>query len=126
MSETKDNLAAFRKERPTWPGYKIVNQTESPATDIGTAPGAQRMGALFRKYPNVKYIFVLSESWAGTFAQTRDGLPYIGSTPQFPRGYFALGYGGNGITFSLVAARMMRDLFLGKENRDAEVFRFGR
>ncbi len=49
--------------------YKIVNETESPATDIGTAAGAQRMGALFRKYPTAKYIFCLSESWAGTFSQ---------------------------------------------------------
>jgi ribose transport system substrate-binding protein len=49
--------------------YKIVNVTESPATDIGTTAGAQRMAALFRKYPQAKYIFCLSESWAGTFAQ---------------------------------------------------------
>jgi ribose transport system substrate-binding protein len=49
--------------------YKIVNETESPATDIGTAAGAQRMAALFRKYPQAKYIFCLSESWAGTFSQ---------------------------------------------------------
>lgn len=49
--------------------YKIVNVTQSPATDIGTAAGAQRMAALFRKYPQAKYIFCLSESWAGTFSQ---------------------------------------------------------
>ena len=49
--------------------YKIVNTTLSPATDIGSAAGAQRMAALFRKYPQAKYIFCLSESWAGTFAQ---------------------------------------------------------
>ena len=49
--------------------YKIVNVTQSPATDIGTAAGAQRMGALFRKYPQAKYIFCMSESWAGTFSQ---------------------------------------------------------
>ena len=49
--------------------YRIVNTTLSPATDIGSAAGAQRMAALFRKYPKAKYIFCLSESWAGTFAQ---------------------------------------------------------
>jgi len=51
------------------PAYKIVNVTQSPATDIGTSAGAQRMAALFEKYPQAKYIFCLSESWAGTFAQ---------------------------------------------------------
>lgn len=65
-------------------------------------------------------------AWAGTFAQTNDGLPYIGTTAQFPRGYFALGYGGNGITFSLVAAQIIRDMLLGRHNPDAELFRFER
>ena len=64
--------------------------------------------------------------WAGTFAQTKDGLPYIGTTRQFPRGYFALGYGGNGITFSLIAAQIIRDLFTGEASADAELFRFER
>ena len=65
-------------------------------------------------------------AWAGTFAETKDGLPYIGAVPEFPRAYFALGYGGNGITFSLVAARIIQDLIVGRENQDAELFRFGR
>ena len=46
--------------------------------------------------------------------------------PRFPHAYFALGYGGNGITFSLIAAEIIRDNFLGKKNRDAHIFRFGR
>ena len=65
-------------------------------------------------------------AWAGTFAETADGLPYVGAVPHFPGAYFALGYGGNGITFSLVAARIIRDLILGKRNDDADLFAFGR
>jgi len=65
-------------------------------------------------------------AWAGTFAVTRDGLPLIGPHPSFPHAYFALGYGGNGITFSLVAAAIIRDLCLGRTNADADLFRFGR
>jgi glycine/D-amino acid oxidase-like deaminating enzyme len=64
--------------------------------------------------------------WAGTFAETADGLPYIGTVPEFPHGYFALGYGGNGITFSLVAARIIRDAFTGRPNADAGLFGFER
>jgi glycine/D-amino acid oxidase-like deaminating enzyme len=60
--------------------------------------------------------------WAGTFGETRDGLPYIGTARQFPHGYFALGYGGNGITFSWIAANLLLDLFLGRRNRDTELF----
>ncbi len=64
--------------------------------------------------------------WGGTFGETRDGLPYIGSVRQFPHGYFALGYGGNGITFSWIAANLLLDRFLGRENGDAEIFGFER
>jgi len=64
--------------------------------------------------------------WGGTFGETEDGLPYIGTVPQFPHGYFALGYGGNGITFSLIAADLLLDLFLQRRNPDLEIFRFDR
>ena len=65
-------------------------------------------------------------AWAGTFGETKDGLPYIGENPGLRHAYFALGYGGNGITYSLIAAEIIRDLFLGRRNADAEVFKFGR
>lgn len=65
-------------------------------------------------------------SWAGTFGETSDGLAYIGQLPDRPRAYFALGYGGNGITFSVIAAQLIADLYRGRPNPDAEVFRFGR
>ena len=40
--------------------------------------------------------------------------------------YFALGYGGNGITFGVIAARLIVDLYLGRPNADAAVFSFDR
>jgi glycine/D-amino acid oxidase-like deaminating enzyme len=64
--------------------------------------------------------------WAGTFGETADGLAYIGETPEFPNGYFALGYGGNGIIYSLIAAEIIRDIYTGRPNRDAAIFRFDR
>ena len=68
----------------------------------------------------------VSYTWAGTFGETKDGLAYIGQTPEFPRAYFALGYGGNGITFSVIAAKIITDLHLGRPNPDADIFRFDR
>jgi glycine/D-amino acid oxidase-like deaminating enzyme len=65
-------------------------------------------------------------SWAGSFGTTKDGLPYIGRFRGFPRGYFALGFGGNGITFSTMGATILADLFEGKRNPDSEIFRFSR
>ena len=66
-------------------------------------------------------------AWAGTFGSTKDGLGYIGRHPCFPRAYFALGFGGNGITFSEIASRILTDLFLGKRTGGEEkIFRFDR
>ena len=65
-------------------------------------------------------------NWGGTFIETGDGLPYIGSIRQLPNTLFALGYGGNGITFSQLAAGIVCDLLMGKKNKDASIFSFDR
>jgi glycine/D-amino acid oxidase-like deaminating enzyme len=65
-------------------------------------------------------------AWAGTFGESPDGLPAIGPHPAVPSAYFALGYGGNGITFSVLAARLIADGIVGRPNADAEIFGFGR
>jgi len=64
--------------------------------------------------------------WAGAFATTKDGLPYIGCVPERPNTYFALGFGGNGITFSVIAAQIITNLINGKNDEDAYLFSFDR
>ena len=70
--------------------------------------------------------FEVACSWAGTFGETIDTLPLIGACPQRPRTYFALGYGANGITFSQIAAGIVTDLILGKQNAASRLFGFDR
>jgi len=67
----------------------------------------------------------LDFAWAGTFAETPDGLPYIGSAGS-RRVHFALGYGGNGITFSSVAANLIADSVAGRKPPDGRIFGFDR
>jgi glycine/D-amino acid oxidase-like deaminating enzyme len=64
--------------------------------------------------------------WAGTFGETKDGLAYIGSIRQMPRCHFALGFGGNGVTFSVIAAEIIRETLCGRSHPDAHLFRFDR
>jgi glycine/D-amino acid oxidase-like deaminating enzyme len=64
--------------------------------------------------------------WAGTFASTKDGLPYIGCLPGKPHTYFALGLGGNGITFSILAAQIITRLASGLPDDNARLFSFDR
>jgi len=65
-------------------------------------------------------------AWSGVFGKTKDSLPYIGNYFKTPRIFYALGFGGNGITFSLVAAEIITDLLQGRKNRDVGIFSFTR
>ncbi len=65
-------------------------------------------------------------SWAGTFGATKDGLPFIGNYKPLPNSLFALGFGGNGITFSLIAAELLASHITGKKSKDQELFSFER
>jgi len=64
--------------------------------------------------------------WTGTFGSTKDALPYIGTYSKTPHTYYALGFGGNGITFSVIAAEILCDMITGKKNKDTLLFSFNR
>ncbi len=81
-------------------------------------------GELRKLFPDIP--FIVDYSWAGTFIETDDGLPYIGAIKQLPHTYFALGYGGNGITFSQLAAEILTSQLTGSKNPDADLFSFDR
>lgn len=93
--------------------------------DLLVMKKSKQLAGDFRKlFPKIE--FNPEFSWTGTFGETKDGLPFIGTYDRLPHTYFALGFGGNGITFSVVAAKIITDLLLGKENMDAEIFSFKR
>lgn len=65
-------------------------------------------------------------AWCGSFGASTTGTPSIGSVPKLPGCYAVLGYGGNGITFSMMAAQMLRGLIAGKGDPDSDLFSFRR
>lgn len=66
-------------------------------------------------------------SWGGTFAETDDGLPFFGPHDTHgPRVHFAMAYGGNGISYSMIGAKLLRALIEGKSHPLAELFSFRR
>ena len=65
-------------------------------------------------------------AWEGLFATTPDGLPYVGAHRRYPRQLFALGYGGNGMTFGFLAAEILHRCVLGRETEEDRFFGFGR
>ena len=62
----------------------------------------------------------------GLFAMTPDSLPYLGPHRRYPRHAFALGYGGNGMTFAALAARVLLEQWRGVTSADHELFAFNR
>ncbi|MFR0677838.1 FAD-binding oxidoreductase [Dysgonomonas sp.] len=70
--------------------------------------------------------FKTDMAWCGTFSSTDDGLPYIGTWPGVDRMFYALGYGGNGITFSMIAAQLIKNKLKGIEDEREDVFSFAR
>jgi glycine/D-amino acid oxidase-like deaminating enzyme len=63
-------------------------------------------------------------AWTGSFGQSESSLPSIGPLPDHPRCYAVLGYGGNGITFSMLASRLIGASVAGEKDPDARLFRF--
>jgi glycine/D-amino acid oxidase-like deaminating enzyme len=55
----------------------------------------------------------LAFNWSGAFDTTSDGLPLIGKVPGCKNVFAAFGYGGNGITFSFLAAELISTLLSG-------------
>lgn len=66
-------------------------------------------------------------AWAGTFAETGDGLPFFGPHVEHgPRLHFAMAYGGNGITYSILGAGLLRALIERTKHPLEELFSFDR
>jgi len=58
--------------------------------------------------------------WSGQVIETSDGMPYIG---EFANDQFiATGFSGNGMTLGTLAAMMIRDAVLGRQNPWRELF----
>ncbi|QSX77085.1 NAD(P)/FAD-dependent oxidoreductase [Agrilutibacter solisilvae] len=83
----------------------------------------QRMRDMFPRMAALQPAY----SWAGTFAETRDGLPFFGAHAQWgPRVLFAMAYGGNGITYSILGAQVLRAQIERRTHPLGALFGFGR
>ena len=104
-------------DRPTRPG--------APLTTV-FAEGARELRDYFETHlPPLAGIGV-DYAWEGLFAVTPDSLPYIGPHRRYPRHAFALGYGGNGMTFAWMAAQILLEQWKGIASSDHQLFSFNR
>ena len=79
-----------------------------------------RLESYLRKFFDID---VVAFKWSSQYYEPADGLPYIGHLPGHPGNiYVATGFGGNGMTYSNVAAIVLRDLIIHGENEYTKLF----
>jgi glycine/D-amino acid oxidase-like deaminating enzyme len=106
-------------------GEDVPFRDASRRDALVSAKGATLLRKVRRLFPRIE--MEVAYTWAGTFGETADGLPYIGTeSRRSDRVYYTLGYGGNGIPFSAIAAELAAAHVLGKSHRYRNTFSFDR
>jgi glycine/D-amino acid oxidase-like deaminating enzyme len=107
--------------RTTADGRILVGGEDQETTNVDEreslmgAKGKTLITKMRDLWPRADY--AIETMWGAEFGETGDGLPLIGRVPGAPRFFAAYGYGGNGITFSYMASRMLIAT-LCEENRE--------
>ena len=61
-------------------------------------------------------------AWAGAFGETVTSMPLISAVPDMPRCFVVMGFGGNGITYSVIASQVISTAIRGQTDPDADLF----
>ncbi|MBE1529682.1 glycine/D-amino acid oxidase-like deaminating enzyme [Sphingopyxis sp. OAS728] len=143
-------IATRPQPKAIWPDAAMIWEASDPYLYICTTPGgavicggedeefesaeardakiAKKTAILTRKLgallPSIEPTPAFA--WAGSFGNNPLGIPTIGRVPRMPNCYAAMGYGGNGITFSMMAAQILRSTLCGKGDSDGDLFGFNR
>lgn len=67
--------------------------------------------------------FEVDYSWAGAFGESATGLPSIGPVPDMDHAFAVMGFGGNGITYSVIASQIVAADIRGRPDPDADLYR---
>jgi glycine/D-amino acid oxidase-like deaminating enzyme len=71
-------------------------------------------------FPN---IHVQPEFYLGAFyGGTHDGMPTLGIYDDFPNWYFLMGYGDNGMVYSMILAKIIADQITTESNADLNIY----
>src|SRR6185369_11439811 len=81
--------------------------------DDNTFAKFMALEAYLRKYFNIAEI---TQRWSSQYYESKDGLPYIGKLPGHRENILvATGFGGNGMVYSQVAARIIANIILKRK-----------
>lgn len=123
--EASDPYLYFRTDEH---GRLIIGGEDEESSESNSDPDkldkkAKTIIAKFESLTGVK-IGRADYKWAAPFSVTDDGLPIVDRVPDYRRVFTIMGFGGNGITFSMIGAQIITAMIAGAEDPDAEIFRF--
>ncbi|MBD3832180.1 NAD(P)/FAD-dependent oxidoreductase [Brevundimonas bullata] len=61
--------------------------------------------------------------WAGAFGESATGLPHIAPVEGLDHAWAVMGFGGNGITYSVIASQVVAAALRGGNDPDADLYR---
>jgi glycine/D-amino acid oxidase-like deaminating enzyme len=67
------------------------------------------------------YTMDIEYAYGATFGESADGRPFIGKHPSKDGVFYCLGYGGNGTVYSMLGAKIIRDILLNGEHPDEDL-----
>ena len=66
--------------------------------------------------------FDIDYAWGGAFGESATGLPLIGPAPEMAHTQVVMGFGGNGITYSVIASQVAAAAVRGRPDPDADLY----
>ena len=112
--------------RATADNRVLAGGEDSGLTDADRREAAipAKADKLIRKVRNLLSLpdLEIDYAWAGAFADSPSGLPVFRELAGLPGVFAILGCGGNGITFSVIAADIVKAWVEGRRDPDADLF----
>ncbi len=111
----------FRTQEVDGKKYLIAGgEDHKTADETNTEACFEKLEAYVRKFYDIKEV---SFRWSSQYFEPADGLAYIGHLPGHAQNMFvATGFGGNGITYSHIAARVLTDLITTGKSEYEKLF----
>ena len=114
--------------RTTGDSRLVIGGEDEPSPDRHADPSAlaAKGRAITRKLKALlpALDFEIDYAWAGAFGQSTTSMPLIGAVPDMSRCFAAMGFGGNGITYSVMASQIVGAAIRGRDDPDADLYQF--
>jgi glycine/D-amino acid oxidase-like deaminating enzyme/nitrite reductase/ring-hydroxylating ferredoxin subunit len=117
--DTEDPYHYVRRHRVTDGFHWLVGGADHKT---GKEPADHDPFLELREYGAKLGLTAISQYWSAQVVEPADGLPLIGRNALSQRVYVASGFSGNGLTFGTLAAMILRDACLDRDNRYAKLY----